>query len=344
VYFLVFGVVKLVSTLLFALLAAPFFIACCALWRAAGCPEWGRRFCRGLWAVITQVLLLLVGFVQITFSGQIDPDAPFIVPNHVCFFDGFLFLGLAFRPLGKRELLRISCLTDIGNVYNGIAVDRMRSSGLSQVLLEIANDSNEPVIVILPEGASTPGDYMFHFHLGAFLSDLPAPLVTIRYKIWGTKRSLHHISSGWVKPVCTSGGSAMTNRLGSASGGHIITPLSAFFPSFAAALRVTQVGCGAFEHARITSVIIHRHIRIFCSSCFSFCRSLSSISFECDSELIRIESKAFSSSSLESITIPRHVQFIDGSAFPTISKISISVTSDYSYFGVKSYLKRDKPF
>jgi hypothetical protein len=49
---------------------------------------------------------------------------------------------------------------------------------------------------------------------------------------------------------------------------------------------------------------------------------------ECDSELIRIESKAFSSCSLESVTILRHLQFIDGSAFATISKISISITSD----------------
>jgi hypothetical protein len=52
--------------------------------------------------VITRVLLLSVGAVPITFSRQIDPDARRIVPNQVCFFDGFLFLGFAFRPLGKR--------------------------------------------------------------------------------------------------------------------------------------------------------------------------------------------------------------------------------------------------
>jgi hypothetical protein len=39
VYSLVFGVVKLVSALLFAPPAAPFFVACCALWRVAGRPE-----------------------------------------------------------------------------------------------------------------------------------------------------------------------------------------------------------------------------------------------------------------------------------------------------------------
>jgi hypothetical protein len=39
-YFLVFGAVKVVSTLLFALLVVPFFIARCTLWRAAWRPEW----------------------------------------------------------------------------------------------------------------------------------------------------------------------------------------------------------------------------------------------------------------------------------------------------------------
>jgi hypothetical protein len=43
VYFLVFGVVKLVSTLL----AAPDFVACCALWRAAGRPEWAAASVAG---------------------------------------------------------------------------------------------------------------------------------------------------------------------------------------------------------------------------------------------------------------------------------------------------------
>jgi hypothetical protein len=137
--------------------------------------------------------------------------------------------------------------------------------------------------------------------------------------------------------VCASGGSATTNGLGLASGGHIIVPSSVFFSSLTAALRVTQVGRGAFEHARIASVIIHCHIRVLCSSCFSFCKSLSSISFECTSELIRIKSGAFDSpSSLESTTIPRHVQFIDGSGFAIISKISISMTSDNSSFVVGS--------
>jgi 1-acyl-sn-glycerol-3-phosphate acyltransferase len=97
-------------------------------------------------------------------------------------------------------------------VYDGIAVDRTQSSGLLQVLLESTNDPNKPEIVILPEGASTSGDYMFRFHLGAFLSDLPVQPVTIRYKIWGITRSLHYISSGCVKPVWSARASGFVPR------------------------------------------------------------------------------------------------------------------------------------
>jgi hypothetical protein len=62
----------------------------------------GGRFCRGLWAVIAWVLLL-VGLLRITFSGQVDLDAHFIVPNHVCFFDGCLFLGSPSGRLGSAN-------------------------------------------------------------------------------------------------------------------------------------------------------------------------------------------------------------------------------------------------
>jgi hypothetical protein len=46
-------------------------------------------------------------------------------------------------------------------------------------------------------------------------------------------------------------------------------------------------------YASLKSISIPRRVQILCSECFSNCYSLSSISFEIDSELTRIESKAF---------------------------------------------------
>jgi hypothetical protein len=60
------------------------------------------------------------------------------------------------------------------------------------------------------------------------------------------------------------------------------------------------------------------------------------ISFESNSRLIRIESFAFAYSSLESIVIPRNVQFIDGSAFIHVSISSISIESGNELFVVEN--------
>jgi hypothetical protein len=80
------------------------------------------------------------------------------------------------------------------------------------------------------------------------------------------------------------------------------------------------------------NITIPRYVQILCSSCFSYCESLSSISFMTDSELTRIESKAFySCSSLNSITIPRYVQILCSSCFSyceSLSSISFMTDSE----------------
>jgi hypothetical protein len=84
-----------------------------------------------------------------------------------------------------------------------------------------------------------------------------------------------------------------------------------------------------------SDIEIPRSIEILCSSCFYRCQSLSSISFESNSILKRIESKAFSFSSLQSIEIPRSVQFIDGSAFADVKLDSISIEAGNDIFHVE---------
>jgi hypothetical protein len=71
--------------------------------------------------------------------------------------------------------------------------------------------------------------------------------------------------------------------------------------------------------------LIPRNVEILGSKCFSDCRSLSSIAFESNSRLTRIESNAFRGSSLQSILIPRNVEFIDVSTFVSVALSSISI-------------------
>jgi hypothetical protein len=68
---------------------------------------------------------------------------------------------------------------------------------------------------------------------------------------------------------------------------------------------------------------IPQSIEILCSSCFESCKSLSSISFESNSRLTRIESKASSFSSLQSIEIPRNVEILCSSCFADCRKLSL---------------------
>jgi hypothetical protein len=89
------------------------------------------------------------------------------------------------------------------------------------------------------------------------------------------------------------------------------------------------------------SVTVPRDIEIICSECFSSCKSLKSVSFESNSRLTGIESHAFSSSSLESIVIPRLTQFIDGSAFQGVKRSSISIESGNERFVIRGEMLID---
>ena len=192
--FIIFAPLKIICFVIFLIATAPVFLIVGAVWRAVGHPESWRHSVQSIYSSIIRVIMFTFGIYKINYHGKIDPDARFLVPNHVCFFDGWLFLPFGPIPLGKKEILNIPFAKEIAEAFQGIPVDRSHPSGTTQKLIQIASDSSKPIISIFPEGASTSGDYMFRFHLGAFLSDLPVQPVTIRYKIWGTTRSLSTIS------------------------------------------------------------------------------------------------------------------------------------------------------
>jgi hypothetical protein len=71
------------------------------------------------------------------------------------------------------------------------------------------------------------------------------------------------------------------------------------------------------------SILIPSHVEIRGSECFAYCGSLSSITFESNSHLTRIESEAFSDSRLQSILIPSQILFIASDAFHITSQIRL---------------------
>jgi hypothetical protein len=95
------------------------------------------------------------------------------------------------------------------------------------------------------------------------------------------------------------------------------------------------------DFSKSPTIEIGMNIEILGSKCFSSCKSLSSITFESNSHLTRIESEAFSYSSLQSIVIPRNVRFIDSSAFTDLTLLSISIESGNEIFVIENDFVRD---
>jgi hypothetical protein len=82
----------------------------------------------------------------------------------------------------------------------------------------------------------------------------------------------------------------------------------------------------AFSDCALKTITIPRHVEILGSSCFAHCASLSSISFEADSELTRIEAGAFAATSVSSVVIPKSILFAAGDAFPTTCVVALAGT------------------
>jgi hypothetical protein len=124
--------------------------------------------------------------------------------------------------------------------------------------------------------------------------------------------------------VCVSGHTATASGLNLGAGANIMVPSSVFFPCLAGSVAVTQIGHRAFAWSSLTSITIPRHVQILCSSCFSSCESLSSISFETDSELTRMEVGAFAETHLYFVVVPRNTSFIAGDAFPRYCDVTLA--------------------
>lgn len=194
IYFIIIGIPKLITVICYSIIAFSSFLLGCFIWRLIGRPEEFRNKLKSYYAAIARIFLFILGYHKINYHGEINPDARFLVCNHVTFFDGWFFLAFAPRPLAKKELFSWPVIGDMLEVFDGIAVDRSKNSGVSKKLIDNALDSDAPPAMLAPEGATTSGLYMFKFHLGAFLSDLPVQPIAIRYTIMGMPEEISHLS------------------------------------------------------------------------------------------------------------------------------------------------------
>jgi hypothetical protein len=83
-----------------------------------------------------------------------------------------------------------------------------------------------------------------------------------------------------------------------------------------------EIERSAFSWSRIHSIMIPRNVEIIRADCFVYCNSLSSVTFESHSKILRIETRAFDVGALREVVIPPSVCFIDGHAFHYESQIT----------------------
>jgi hypothetical protein len=141
------------------------------------------------------------------------------------------------------------------------------------------------------------------------MSDASLVVAGVTVGVWGDSATAAGLDLGWEEPGTAAG-------LDSRAGGNIIVPTSIFFPELEATLDVTRIDTCAFKNVLI-SITIPRHVQILCSSSFSSCDSLSSLSFETDPELTHIEAGAFAGTHLYLVVVPGSTLFIAGDAFPS---------------------------
>jgi hypothetical protein len=86
----------------------------------------------------------------------------------------------------------------------------------------------------------------------------------------------------------------------------------------------------------LTSITIPASVEVICQDCFESCKSLSTVTFEHDSQLKSIAGAAFMFSGIEVITIPPKVQTIVGIC-ESLREIEFECGSQVIYFEVRAF-------
>eukprot|EP00164_Ancoracysta_twista_P000988 GFYU01001293.1.p1 GENE.GFYU01001293.1~~GFYU01001293.1.p1 ORF type:complete len:385 (+),score=62.85 GFYU01001293.1:128-1282(+) len=115
-----------------------------------------------------------------------DKRAPIIVSNHTSYLDILVILYEAFPSwVAKAEVRDIPLVGHITASLNGLFTDRSQSAHRTNVAQAIMTRmklaDQYPPLLVFPEGTTTNGTHLLHFHKGAFLAGVPVQPCVIRY-------------------------------------------------------------------------------------------------------------------------------------------------------------------
>jgi lysophosphatidylcholine acyltransferase/lyso-PAF acetyltransferase len=144
---------------------------------------------------IIRVALLSLGIIKITVNGTIHPYARTFVCNHLALIETVVLLHeiplsyLAADYLAKHPFIQMT-----SHVFDFVFVNRSRNGGISQHLIDIANDPSLLPVMVFPEGKVSNGDAVIGFRSGAFLSETLVQPLAVRFRMWLTPKSMSTVS------------------------------------------------------------------------------------------------------------------------------------------------------
>jgi hypothetical protein len=102
-----------------------------------------------------------------------------------------------------------------------------------------------------------------------------------------------------------------------------------------------RIGKSAFAYSSLKIIEIPASVEIVCQYCFDKCKSLTTVTFESNSKLQRIEESTFQQSCLTELFLPNSIHFLSGSAFASAFLNSISFWPGQCEFQVSEMFIED---
>jgi 1-acyl-sn-glycerol-3-phosphate acyltransferase len=144
-------------------------------------PDLCRSLCTEIARLGFRLFFLAIGNVWIKVTGKIDFSARFVIGNHVSILDGFVIAILrnvttVIQKNWTSNFLVRTFFDTMHPVYIG-----HRHRGNTKEIIDKADDTSEPPVMIFPEEVSTNGEILLRFHPTAFLTPYKVQPMLIRY-------------------------------------------------------------------------------------------------------------------------------------------------------------------
>jgi 1-acyl-sn-glycerol-3-phosphate acyltransferase len=144
-------------------------------------PDLCRSLCTEIARLGFRLFFLSIGNVWIRVNGKMDHSVRFVIGNHLTILDGFLIATLrnvtiVLQKKWVSNFLSRTFFDTTHPVYIG-----HRHRGNTKEIIDRADDTSEPPVMIFPEGTSTNGEILLQFHRTAFLTPYKVQPMLIRY-------------------------------------------------------------------------------------------------------------------------------------------------------------------